>query len=148
MIYDDSDMGCPIPNYNQTRYMTCLSFPLFLFFPVSLLAHVNWKCKFWCDGVIAVVISVTEEGVKFSTRGDVGTSNIVCWQNTLVDKVCICKLALMEEQKIAGCCGWLLCPGMVWGLVGDWNWIQRFVNRERDRGLVVMVEDGGESGEA
>lgn len=33
-----------------------------------------------------VVISVTKEGVKFSTRGDVGTANIVCRQNTSVDK--------------------------------------------------------------
>ncbi|CAK9173605.1 unnamed protein product [Ilex paraguariensis] len=33
-----------------------------------------------------VVISVTKEGVKFSTRGDIGTANIVCRQNTSVDK--------------------------------------------------------------
>lgn len=33
-----------------------------------------------------VVISVTKEGVKFSTRGDIGTANIVCRQNTTVDK--------------------------------------------------------------
>ena len=41
-------------------------------------------------GVVAlpVVISVTKEGVKFSTRGDIGTANIVCRQNTSVDKVC------------------------------------------------------------
>lgn len=35
-----------------------------------------------------VVISVTKEGVKFSTRGDIGTANIVCRQNTTVDKAC------------------------------------------------------------
>lgn len=35
----------------------------------------------------AVVISVTKEGVKFSTRGDIGTANVVCRQNTTVDKV-------------------------------------------------------------
>lgn len=34
-----------------------------------------------------VVISVTKEGIKFSTRGDIGTANIVCRQNTSVDKV-------------------------------------------------------------
>lgn len=34
-----------------------------------------------------VVISVSKEGVKFSTRGDIGTANIVCRQNTTVDKV-------------------------------------------------------------
>ncbi|KAM0949466.1 putative proliferating cell nuclear antigen, PCNA [Dioscorea sansibarensis] len=33
-----------------------------------------------------VVISVTKEGVKFSTRGDIGNANIVCRQNTTVDK--------------------------------------------------------------
>ena len=37
--------------------------------------------------MVAVVISVTKEGVKFSTRGDIGTANIVCRQNTTVDKV-------------------------------------------------------------
>ncbi|XP_043704076.1 proliferating cell nuclear antigen [Telopea speciosissima] len=33
-----------------------------------------------------VVISVTKEGVKFSSRGDIGTANIVCRQNASVDK--------------------------------------------------------------
>ncbi|XP_010934723.1 proliferating cell nuclear antigen isoform X2 [Elaeis guineensis] len=33
-----------------------------------------------------VVISVTKEGIKFSTRGDIGSANIVCRQNTTVDK--------------------------------------------------------------
>ncbi|KAL5973540.1 hypothetical protein ACLOJK_030191 [Asimina triloba] len=33
-----------------------------------------------------VVISVAKEGVKFSARGDIGTANIVCRQNTSVDK--------------------------------------------------------------
>ncbi|XBH65456.1 hypothetical protein VPH35_119047 [Triticum aestivum] len=33
-----------------------------------------------------VIISVTKEGVKFSTAGDIGTANIVCRQNTTVDK--------------------------------------------------------------
>lgn len=34
---------------------------------------------------------MTKEGVKFSTRGDIGTANIVCRQNTTVDKVdCFC----------------------------------------------------------
>lgn len=37
--------------------------------------------------VLSVVISVTKEGVKFSTRGDIGTANVVCRQNTTVDKV-------------------------------------------------------------
>ncbi|KAK7262973.1 hypothetical protein RJT34_30556 [Clitoria ternatea] len=33
-----------------------------------------------------VVISVTKEGVKFSTKGDIGAANVVCPQNTSVDK--------------------------------------------------------------
>ncbi|KAI3734929.1 hypothetical protein L6452_14411 [Arctium lappa] len=33
-----------------------------------------------------VLISVTKEGVRFSTKGDIGTANIVCRQNTSVDK--------------------------------------------------------------
>ncbi|ONK76846.1 uncharacterized protein A4U43_C02F430 [Asparagus officinalis] len=33
-----------------------------------------------------VVISVTKEGVKFSTRGDIGSANIFCRQNASVDK--------------------------------------------------------------
>ncbi|XP_076900729.1 proliferating cell nuclear antigen-like [Bidens hawaiensis] len=33
-----------------------------------------------------VMISVTKEGIKFSTKGDIGTANIVCRQNTSVDK--------------------------------------------------------------
>lgn len=37
--------------------------------------------------MLLVVISVTKEGVKFSTKGDIGTANIVCRQNTSVDKV-------------------------------------------------------------
>ncbi|GFP87643.1 proliferating cell nuclear antigen large form [Phtheirospermum japonicum] len=33
-----------------------------------------------------VVISVTKQGVRFSTRGDIGTANIVCRQNASLDK--------------------------------------------------------------
>ncbi|XP_058202518.1 proliferating cell nuclear antigen-like [Rhododendron vialii] len=33
-----------------------------------------------------VVISVTNEGVRFSTRGDIGTAKVVCRQNAMVDK--------------------------------------------------------------
>lgn len=43
----------------------------------------------WCSfsSLFLVVISVTKEGVKFSTKGDIGSANIVCRQNTTVDKV-------------------------------------------------------------
>ncbi|KAI6670103.1 hypothetical protein NL676_004988 [Syzygium grande] len=35
---------------------------------------------------LPIVIFVTKEGVKFSTRGDIETANIICRQNTSVDK--------------------------------------------------------------
>ncbi|XP_041001495.1 proliferating cell nuclear antigen-like [Juglans microcarpa x Juglans regia] len=44
-----------------------------------------------------VVISVTKEGVKFSTRGDIGTASIVCRQNTTVDKPEEATVIEMEE---------------------------------------------------
>jgi proliferating cell nuclear antigen len=37
--------------------------------------------------LFVVVISVTKEGVKFSTSGEIGSANIVCRQNQTVDKV-------------------------------------------------------------
>lgn len=43
--------------------------------------HIHVDC--W----LAVVISVTKEGVKFSAAGDIGTANLVCRQNKTVDKV-------------------------------------------------------------
>ena len=48
-----------------------------------------WFGLVWFGCCLAVVISVTKEGVKFSTRGDIGTANIVCRHNTSVDKVLI-----------------------------------------------------------
>lgn len=40
-------------------------------------------------GSVVVVISVTNEGVKLSTRGDIGAANVVLCQNTTADKVLI-----------------------------------------------------------
>ena len=50
--------------------------------------------------MLAVVISVTKEGVKFSTRGDIGTANIVCRQNNTVDKVRSCSLVISFSHVI------------------------------------------------
>ncbi|KAJ0678385.1 putative proliferating cell nuclear antigen, PCNA [Helianthus annuus] len=36
--------------------------------------------------LVVVVISFTKEGLEFSTKGDTGTANIVCTQNTFGDK--------------------------------------------------------------
>ncbi|KAG5040274.1 hypothetical protein JHK82_012398 [Glycine max] len=49
--------------------------PLLRCHPLSLLRFAR----------ISVVL-VTLEGVKFSTKGDIGTTNIVCKQNNFVDK--------------------------------------------------------------
>ncbi|XP_039013448.1 proliferating cell nuclear antigen-like [Hibiscus syriacus] len=51
--------------------------------PSSEFARV---CKDLASLGDTVVISVTKEGVKFSTAGDIGTANIVLRQNTSVDK--------------------------------------------------------------
>ncbi|KAI8552944.1 hypothetical protein RHMOL_Rhmol06G0307300 [Rhododendron molle] len=51
--------------------------------PSSLFASI---CKDLSSIGDTVVISVTNEGVRFSTRGDMGTPNVVCRQNTMVDK--------------------------------------------------------------
>ncbi|KAH7537502.1 hypothetical protein FEM48_Zijuj03G0099700 [Ziziphus jujuba var. spinosa] len=44
-----------------------------------------------------VVISVTKEAVKFSTRGDIGAATIACIQNTAVDKVEEATLIAVDE---------------------------------------------------
>ena len=38
----------------------------------------------------AVCITVTKDGVKFSTAGDIGSANITCRQNSSADKVRVC----------------------------------------------------------
>lgn len=55
-----------------------------------------------------VVISVTKEGVKFSTRGDIGTANIVLRQNTTVDKVCTCGM-LVTSYGTSSIMGIVMC---------------------------------------
>jgi proliferating cell nuclear antigen len=39
------------------------------------------------------VVSVTKDGVKFSTTGDIGSANITCRQNTSMDKARRCCIA-------------------------------------------------------
>lgn len=51
-------------------------------------------------GDCTVVISVTKEGVKFSTRGDIGTANIVLRQNTTVDSVYILHSFISDASSI------------------------------------------------
>lgn len=47
---------------------------------------INCFCS---NGIAAVVIAVTKEGIRFSSRGDIGTANIVWRKNTSVDNVCV-----------------------------------------------------------
>lgn len=55
---------------------------------VPLILRMHAACLIiFCGFGMLVVISVTKEGVKFSTAGDIGTANIVCRQNKTVDKV-------------------------------------------------------------
>ncbi|URE48115.1 hypothetical protein MUK42_14736 [Musa troglodytarum] len=61
-------------------YRSNLSSTLFRVIVVFLMKFI------YCGLELAVIISVTKEGVKFSTAGDIGTANIVCRQNKTVDK--------------------------------------------------------------
>lgn len=40
-----------------------------------------------CAFIVAVVISITKEGVKFSVSGAIGNANIICRHNISVVKV-------------------------------------------------------------
>jgi hypothetical protein len=44
-----------------------------------------------------VVVSVTKDGVKFSTTGDIGSANITCRQNTSMDKARRCALCVLPH---------------------------------------------------
>ncbi|KAJ6424874.1 hypothetical protein OIU84_025613 [Salix udensis] len=72
MDIDSEHLGIPEAEYQAIVTM-----------PSSEFARI---CKDLSSIGDTVVISVTKEGVKFSTRGDIGTANIVLRQNTTVDK--------------------------------------------------------------
>lgn len=72
MDIDSEHLGIPDAEYHAIVRM-----------PSSEFARI---CKDLSSIGDTVVISVTKEGVKFSTRGDIGSANIVCRQNTTVDK--------------------------------------------------------------
>ncbi|KAK1321308.1 Proliferating cell nuclear antigen [Acorus calamus] len=72
MDIDSEHLGIPEAEYHAIVRM-----------PSSEFARI---CKDLSSIGDTVVISVTKEGVKFSTKGDIGTANIVCRQNTTVDK--------------------------------------------------------------
>ncbi|GFZ14962.1 proliferating cellular nuclear antigen 1 [Actinidia rufa] len=72
MDIDSEHLGIPEAEYDAIVRM-----------PSAEFARI---CKDLSSIGDTVVLSVTKEGVKFSTRGDIGTANIVCRQNTSVDK--------------------------------------------------------------
>ncbi|XP_024391672.1 proliferating cell nuclear antigen [Physcomitrium patens] len=76
MDIDSEHLGIPETEYEAIVRM-----------PSSEFARI---CKDLSTIGDTVVISVTKEGVKFSTGGDIGSANIICRQNTSVDK---------EEEK-------------------------------------------------
>ncbi|PKU74198.1 proliferating cell nuclear antigen-like [Dendrobium catenatum] len=72
MDLDSEHLGIPDAEYHAIVRMPSLEF--------------SRICKDLSSIGDTVVISVTKEGIKFSTRGDIGNANIVCRQNTTVDK--------------------------------------------------------------
>ncbi|GFY84538.1 proliferating cellular nuclear antigen 1 [Actinidia rufa] len=72
MDIDSEHLGIPEAEYDAIVRM-----------PSAEFARI---CKDLSSIGDTVVISVTKEGIKFSTRGDIGTANIVCRQNTSIDK--------------------------------------------------------------
>ncbi|XVE99695.1 hypothetical protein REPUB_Repub03eG0222500 [Reevesia pubescens] len=72
MDIDSEHLGIPEAEYQAIVRM-----------PASEFARI---CKDLGTIGDTVIISVTKEGVQFSTKGDIGTANIFCRKNTAVDK--------------------------------------------------------------
>ncbi|EFJ22006.1 hypothetical protein SELMODRAFT_105735 [Selaginella moellendorffii] len=72
MEIDSEHLGIP-----DTEYQSSIKMPSQEFLRI---------CKDLSSIGDTVMISVTKDGVKFTTSGDIGTANIVCRQNTSVDE--------------------------------------------------------------
>ncbi|CAI9091629.1 OLC1v1026702C1 [Oldenlandia corymbosa var. corymbosa] len=83
MDIDSEHLGIPEAEYESILRM-----------PSAEFARI---CKDLSSIGDTVVISVTKEGVRFSTRGDIGAANIVCRQNTTVDKPHEATIIEMQE---------------------------------------------------
>ncbi|KAI0498407.1 hypothetical protein KFK09_021648 [Dendrobium nobile] len=83
MDLDSEHLGIPDAEYHAIVRMPSLEF--------------SRICKDLSSIGDTVVISVTKEGIKFSTRGDIGNANIVCRQNTTVDKPEVAIVIQMNE---------------------------------------------------
>ncbi|XBI31945.1 hypothetical protein VPH35_055458 [Triticum aestivum] len=71
---------------HPTKMYVVLSSNLDAFIRYVKYAEYQFLPVRWRLVCVAVIISATKEGVKFSTAGDTGTANIVCRQNKTVDK--------------------------------------------------------------
>ncbi|XP_050946465.1 proliferating cell nuclear antigen-like isoform X1 [Cucumis melo] len=83
MDIDSEHLGIPDAEYQSIVKMPAVEF-----------ARI---CKDLSSIGDTVLISVSKEGVQFSTRGDIGTANIVCRRNTTVDKPEEAVMIEMEE---------------------------------------------------
>ncbi|CAK9323820.1 unnamed protein product [Citrullus colocynthis] len=83
MDIDSEHLGIPDAEYQSIVRM-----------PAAEFARI---CKDLSSIGDTVLISVSKEGVQFSTRGDIGTANIVCRRNTTVDKPEEAVIIEMEE---------------------------------------------------
>ncbi|XWS07677.1 hypothetical protein CRYUN_Cryun41cG0010300 [Craigia yunnanensis] len=83
MDIDSEHLGIPEAEYQAIVRM-----------PASEFARI---CKDLSTIGDTVIISVTKEGVQFSTKGDIGTANIICRKNTAVDKKEEATVIEMEE---------------------------------------------------
>ncbi|XP_041994816.1 proliferating cell nuclear antigen-like [Salvia splendens] len=72
MDIDSEHLGLPEAEYHAIVRMPSVEF--------------SRICKDLSSIGDTVAISVTKEGVKFSSTGDIGTANILCRQNTTIDK--------------------------------------------------------------
>ncbi|XP_057981736.1 proliferating cell nuclear antigen-like [Malania oleifera] len=84
MDIDSEHLGIPEAEYDAIVRM-----------PSSEFARI---CKDLSSIGDTVLICVSKEGVKFSTRGDIGAANIVCRQNTTVDKPEEATVIQMEQS--------------------------------------------------
>ncbi|CAM8961475.1 unnamed protein product [Rhodiola kirilowii] len=90
MDIDSEHLGIPEAEYHAIVRM-----------PAAEFARI---CKDLSSIGDTVVISVTKEGLKFSTRGDIGTANIVLRQNTTVDKPEEATIIEMNEPVVSNIC--------------------------------------------
>ena len=76
-------MHCPIVDVGVFEVLDTKKWAFYVSFIFEKFAEVIIHCYYFS----CIVISMTKEGVKFSSKGDIGSANIVCRQNSSFDKV-------------------------------------------------------------